>query len=240
MNKALFLSFLCLAVFLCNLHQATGKADARLSLITSSELQKNITQTPLASPLQQQLLSRARQSHLIDIAYYQYTTLWKQHPNDPELNVLRGISAEYLQSDSMKPELRQIYRLSEGQNLFSVASECLAKGVALRPASALACSEYGFFLWQFGNRLPQGLALLSKATKIDANNPHIHAIWGLVYANPDGGAYNLRKAVYELKVSSNLDPSYAFPHELLANIYTRLNQTVMAMYEQNKFQQLLP
>lgn len=214
--------------------------DKRLADISTVELTKLISATPLNSPIHQELLLRASHSHLMIVAYDQYSVLWQQHPNSADTNLWRGIAAEYLFSDSMYPELRKTYSKVATDLLLPTATTCLAKAVKVAPNSPTANREDGFFLWQYGNKLPEGLLLLRKALRLAPSDPRTHTMWGNVYANPDGKAYDLKKAIYELRVANSLDPSYAFPHELLSNIYARQNLTVMAMQEQMKFQQLMP
>lgn len=233
------LAFL-MCLFLSHMGQVRADKDKRLAQISASQLQQAIAQTPLESPVQQQLLSRARHSHLMGVAYTQYTDLCRRQPNNPSANLLRGVSAEYLQSDSMEPELKKLYEPYARGDLFSVAASCLARAVKLAPNSSAANLEAGFFFWQFGNDLPRGLSLLKKSLQLAPDNPRIHAMWGDVYANPEGRSYDLGKAVDHLETAINLEPTYAFPHELLASVYSRLGSSAKAAQEMSKYQSLLP
>ncbi len=225
---------------LCGTCHATGEKDKRLTAISTSQLQAMILHTPLNAPLQMEVLSRARHSHLMDVAYEEYTALWMQKPNDAFTNLLRGSSAEYLESDGMEPALKDTYRRYAQENLFSVARDCLRKATQLAPNSAVANMEEGFFLWQFDEKLPEGIGYLQKALQLAPKNPRIHATLGDVYANPYGKSYNLQKAIAQLNTAATLDPTYAFPHDLLANIYSRLGQSAKAKIERDKYQSLLP
>lgn len=235
--KMCFLALL-ISLFLCQSEQAGANKDKGLALISASQLQEAISQTSLDSPLQQELLLRARHAHLLGVAYTQYTALWQRQPNNAYANLLRGVSAEYLQSDSMEPELRKLYETYTQNDLFPVAASCLEKAVKLAPSSSVINMETGFFLWQFGNELPQGLTYLKKALQLAPIDPRIHAMWGNVYANPEGTAYDLRKAIDQLELAIKLDPTYAFPHKLMADVYSRLKQPVKAEQEKSRYRDL--
>ncbi len=239
--KRLVLLFVTLSCFLpCQIGNATILKDNRLATISSPELLKLIPSTPLSSPLHQELLMRASHSHLMDVAYSQYTLLWKKHPNDANANLLRGIAAEYLGSDSMYPELHKYYAKTPQAPLFPTAATCLTKAVKLAPNSAVANREAGFFLWQYGNNLPKGLVLLKKALQLAPNEPRVHTLWGDVYANPGGMEYDLQEAARQLELSVQIDPSYAFTHYLLASVYSRLGQPERAKSEEQTYRSLQP
>lgn len=229
---------LLISLFLCQSEQAGANKDKRLVPISASQLREAISQTPLESPLQQELLLRARHAHLLGVAYTRYTALWQRQPDNAYANLLRGVSAEYLQTDSMEPELRKLYEADTHNDLFPVAASCLEKAVKLAPSSSVINMETGFFLWQFGNDLPQGLTYLRKALRLAPNDPRVHAMWGNVYANPEGTDYNLRKAIDQLELAIKLDPTYAFPHRLMADVYSRLKQPVKAEQERSIYRTL--
>lgn len=224
----------------CQTSPAAGVKDKRLALISASQLQEAISQTPLDSPLQQELLLRARHAHLLGVAYTQYTALWQRQPNNAYANLLRGVSAEYLEWDSMYPELRKLYEPYTQTSLLPVAASCLKKAVKMAPQSSTANMECGFFLWQFGNELPQGLGLLKKALQLAPNDPLIHATWGMVFANPAVNTHDLQKAKDQLELAIKLDPTYAFPHELLADVYKDFKLPMKAEQEKSKYRDLSP
>ena len=214
--------------------------DKRLTAISSTELLKSIASTPLDSPIHQDLLMRASHSHVMDIAYKQYTLLWQKRPNDANANLFRGIAAEYLGSDSMYPELHKYYAKVPQAPLFPTAAACLEKAVKLAPDSPIANREDGFFLWQYGNNLPKGLMLLKKALQLAPNEPRIHTLWGDVYANPNGTKYDLQEAARQLELSVQIDPTYAFTRYLLASVYNRLGQLEQAKNEEQIYKGLQP
>ena len=239
--KILAPAFLMLCFLLVTIDcSAAYTKDARLTAVTSSELVKLITSTPLDSPLQEELLLRASHSHLMNEAYDQYTILWKLHPDDANANLMRGVAAEYLGWDSMIPEFRTFYPNVNIGPLFLTATDCLLKAVKLAPRSAKANMEAGFFLWQFGNNQPQGLSLLRKALRLSPNETRVHTLWGMVYSNTSPAGYDIKKAIFHLRLASQLDPTYAFPHEVLAGIYQSTHQKALAAQEQKTFHQLIP
>lgn len=237
--KLQIIIFILLSIF-CSAVSASPAKDKRLAAISSSELHKLILQTPLASSLQEELFWRAHHAHLMGEAYTQYTTLWQQEPNNAYVNLLRGMSAEYLEWDRVNPELEKLYKPYTQRNLLPTAGFCLEKAVKLLPASSVANTEYGFFLWQFGNDLPKGITQLKKALRLAPDDAHVHETWGLIYSNPATKDYNMPRAVEQLELATKLDPAYALPHELLANIYTRLNQPNLATIEHTKYQKMIP
>lgn len=237
--KMCFLALL-ISLFLCQSEQARANKDKRLALISASQLQEAISQTPLDSPLQQELLLRARHAHLMGVAYTQCTALWQRQPNNAYANLLRGMSAEYLEWDSMYPGMGKLYEQYTQQDLLPVAASCLKKAAKLAPNSSVANMAAGFFLWQFGNDLPEGLALLKKALKLAPNDAHVHVMWGLVYSNPTTNSYDSQKALEQLALAAKLDPTYAFPHALLADLYSRLKQPVKAEQERGRYRDLSP
>ena len=183
---------------------------------------------------------RASRSKLMDTAYEQYTILWQRHPNDPYANLLRGMAAEYLGIDILDPHLHKFYSRVPVAPLFPIAADCLAKAAEMAPNSATMNREYGFFLWQFGGKMAEGLKLLKKALQLAPNEPRIHTMWGNVYANPYGTDYNLQRATHELELSIRMDPTYGFTHSLLANVYRRLGQAEKAEREERTYENLLP
>ena len=224
----------------CHMSNAEVAKDKRLTAISSTELLKSIASTPLASPIHQELLMRASHSHIMDIAYKQYTLIWQKHPNDANANLLRGIAAEYLGSDSMYPELHKYYAKIPQATLFPTAAACLEQAVKLAPNSPITNREDGYFLWQYGNNLPKGLSLLKKALQLASNEPRIHTLWGDIYANPGGTQYNLQAAARQLKLSVRIDPTYAFTHYLLASVYSRMGQPEQAKIEEQAYKSLQP
>lgn len=233
-------SALLLSLFIFPTNCVAGVKDKRAAVIAAPELRRLILQTPINSPLHQELMSRASHSHLMDVAYVQYSELWRRKPGDAYANLLRGVSAEYLELGKANPDTKKFYSQATTDDLLSVAASSFARAVELDPKAAIVNLESGYFLWQFGNKLPQGLAQLRKASQLVPNNVRVHATWGLVYENPYGGVYNMKKAVDELNLAISLDPTYAYPHNLLANIYTRLKQPVKAEQERRRYQSLLP
>lgn len=240
MKKVALLLVIFSCFYPCQMSNAAIVKDKRLTAISSAELLKSIASTPLSSPVHQELLMRASHSHVMDVAYKQYTLLWQKHPNDANANLFRGIAAEYLGSDSMYPELHKYYAKVPQAPLFPTAADCLEKAVKLAPNSPTANREDGFFLWQYGNNLPKGLFLLKKALQLAPNDSRVHTLWGDVYANPGGMEYDLQEAARQLELSTQIDPTYAFTHYLLASVYSRLGQPERAKNEEQTYKCLQP
>ncbi len=215
--------------------------DARRQPITRAVLTQDIQRLPLSSPTQFRDLLRASHSGLLDVAYAQYTQAWERQSQDPNANVLRGLAAELYWEVSMDPVLRKPYGLNASRgDLFIVAEGCLNRAAVLAPRSAEATMEDGYFLWQFGDQEAQGLALLKKASRLAPDDPRVHATLGLVYSNQSGNAYSLPRAVAELERAVRLDPSYAYPHQMLADIYQWQGQTALSQEQRRVALSLLP
>ncbi len=150
---------------------AVGLKDVRLVPISAHELQQTILQTPLDDAKQEQLTARAVDSQLSKTAYEQYTILWKRTPNDGYANLRRGVAASIFWRNGTLPSVHEIpIGSQQDKELYTVACSCLEKAVTLLPNSGLAKSEYGFLLWQYGNQMSKGLALMKKALSVEPKN----------------------------------------------------------------------
>jgi len=222
----------CLLIYLTLHLTPTRAADERCLPISQSEITAQIAQLPISSPKQIVILLRARHSNLLDTAYNQYTLLWEKTPKDPYVNLLRGLSAECFFEDSMDLRIQPLYNLhSSRTDLFSVAHSCLKTASEGAPKFAEAKMEYGYYLWQFGSETEQGLTLLIEAAKLAPSDPRIHATLGLVYSNQTGNVYSMHQAIAELKCAAQLDPTYAYPHAMLADIYRWQHQSSLSQQE---------
>lgn len=199
---------------------AVGLKDVRLMPISAHELQQAILQTPLDDAKQEQLTARAVDSQLSKTAYEQYTILWKRTPNDGYANLRRGVAASIFWRNGTLPSVHEIpIGSQQDKELYAVACSCLEKAIILLPNSGLAKSEYGFLLWQYGNQMSKGLALMKKALLVEPKNANVHSRLGGVYSNPTTGVYSPQKAEIELRTALHYDPSDAYPHYQLARLY---------------------
>jgi Tfp pilus assembly protein PilF len=143
--------------------------------------------------------------------------------------------------DSMNPDVKRYESLGHAYiNYTSLADRYLRKSHQLAPKSAIISAEYGFLIWQYESRMDDGLKLIKTAEQRDPNNPRIHAIRGLVYANSGGNDYSQADAINELQIAIREDPHYAFPHGLLSNIYLQKHDTLNQKREDAAFKALLP
>lgn len=121
----------------CN---ADERKDPRLSLISLSQLQQMIKNTPIQSPQHFRFISRASNVGLTKPAYEAYAALQKKSDN-ADTNLLKGLAAQrYMTSwdASLKqsPELQS--RLKQSYELRRIVRSSLSKAVQLRPDSATA------------------------------------------------------------------------------------------------------
>ena len=211
--------------------------DPRLAPISAKDLQVAIRQTPLTSAAHVKLLSRSKSSGLADLAYKEYSILWRSRPSNPSANLWRGMAALALWRTQkfVAPVEKDL-----SQNPFNIARSSLSKAYQLRPLSPIANMEYGFFLWQYDNQESKGLELLQKAKRIAFTDPRIHAYLALVCANPSIKSRNLILARDELLIALKLDNSYAFAHDLLSSVYRRLGQKQLSQLEEKKYLSLIP
>jgi tetratricopeptide (TPR) repeat protein len=221
---------------------ATPAKDPRLEKITKQELQRIAQKMPLGSSGHTKLLSRASRWNLADVAYQQYTLIWKKHPESASANLLRGLSARNYM-DSLSGSLRQkntASALEQVASLHQVTRSCLSKAVRLDPNSFTANLAQGFFLWQYDNQMPEGLSLMQKAVKIAPNDPRGHATLGEVYSNRSGNAYNPQKSEEEFKTAIRLDRSYAYPLSGLVFLYVNAERYKDAQWAMKAYLKLSP
>ena len=100
--------------------------------------------------------------------------------------------------------------------------------------------EYGYWLWQFGDKTAQGLSLLKEAVKLGPTNPRTHSMLGFVYAYEAGNPYFAKQAIVELTQATQLDPTYAFPHAMLADVYGQQHKVGQAEQERQIYKSLMP
>ncbi len=239
--KKQLLAICLFAFFVTPLAPALAMTDERLLPITRSVVTERIAHLPISSAAQIKILLRAENSHVLDTAYEQYTLLWNKNPKNPYTNLLRGLSAELFFSDSMDLRLQPLYGLQSSRtDLFPVAASCLKTAAVTSPKSAEAKAEYGYWLWQFGDETEQGLSLVKDAVKLAPSNSRIYATLGLIYSNQSSNAYSLNQATAELQHAVQLDPSYAYPHALLARIYKWQHRDFQSDQERLIFKSLSP
>lgn len=217
--------------------------DSNLLPIGAKELRELIQHTPADSAQHQTLISRAYVSGFAKEAYEEYAQLWKKQPNDAYANFLLGMAAErymqYLTSPFANVKDRQKH-FKEVNNLQEIARLHLSKTIRLQPKLAMANTVYGFFLWQYDNRMSEGLALVKKGVELDPKRSGGHSILGMMYANSSGNAYNPKRAEKELSTAILLNPLNSSPHEQLAWLYVNLRRYKEAQKEVQIYLSLVP
>ncbi len=230
------LAFFCLSYISASAHKLT---DERCMPISKLILVSSIRHTPLSSPAQDALVSRATSSGLYRTAYEEYANLLKNNPSSSRANYLLGTLAyDYYMIESMRNGLSAgdllIIKLSH------TMQKCLKKSVELDSKSARAKSMWGFYLWQFGHRFAEGMALLREAVKIAPEDPFVHMKLGDIYSNASGKDYDVSKAEQELDRAIDLDPQYIPPHFILQYLYLGLMRHEEAKREEKAWRELLP
>ncbi len=243
--KKTWLVFVCFSVCLSLQSLLRAETDPRLTPITASQFRKTALGTLISSSDHAKLIGRAYISRNSDKAYLLYVELARQNPKNSYAQLWAGLAALDLQLALMHPDQMALYerRLVLGtqpSNLFPEARLYLSKAYALAPKLALAQSRYGWFLWQYGNDMPEGLSLLQQAVEKAPQDAEMHCLLGAIYSNQSGNAYDLHKAEGELKKAVMLDPSYAQAHLLLSQVYNRLSSVPLSQKEEKTYQLLVP
>lgn len=199
---------------------ASAQQDAAMQPIDQKRLIQAIQNTPLKSPQQAKLMSRADASGLYQIAYEQYTRLWQRFPQDAYANLRRGEAAEDYWEYATRPDVHQLSIVApQAQELFQVARDCLTEAKKRAPNNASTNLAYGRYLFWYGSQMPKGLSYIKKAIALDPKSYAAHATLGAAYAEHSGVAYNLPLAEKELKTAVAIDPTAAYPHWRLIRVY---------------------
>jgi Flp pilus assembly protein TadD len=215
--------------------------DQRLQPVKANELVRLIQETPISSKQHAVLISRASKSKLTAIAYQQYKIIQTRMQKNPDANLYLGKAAFEYWRYMDSPAQYAVYGHSNYPNtIFTVARTAFNRATELAPNSAMAKAELGFFLWQWGNSMDKGLAMLMKASILAPNDARVHVLVGDLYSNPSTSSYKPQKAEQEMKKAVELDPTYAYPHFLLAGLYIRLRQYQSAENELKSYFNLAP
>ena len=215
-------------------HTAFAATDPRFTLISQIQLRQAIEQTPISSPQHAIITARADVSGLQGEAYGSYTAIWAKKRHDANANLRRGIAAlnYWLKVSALSQQPKDV-TVQQELNLYSAARECLATSVKINPQSVDALVAYGYFSWQFDNRMAEGLGLLKKAARLNSKSARAHANLGSIYSNLSGNAYNPQEAKRELETAIQLSPNWAFPrwNLMLLHINTRQFQAAQKSLE---------
>lgn len=234
------LILLCIMHFAVCVH-AAGPKDPRFALILQGELQTKINQTPINSAQQILLISRARNSHLSDFAYRQYTQIWQKNPGNPYANLLAGMAAENDWEYQTSPTTNLLKPYSpEARSLSGSAKRLLGHAVQMMPNSPRANMEYGYFLWHIGNAADLGFPLLLKAVKLAPGDPVANVLLGEAYMNPSLKYYNQTLAEASIKKAIASDPLYAYPHLSLVFLYNDTKRYKEAQAQLEEYLNLTP
>lgn len=234
-----FSFLLALFLLVSNIAWPADPADRYMSPITSVELVQSIQKTAITSKKNHELILRAKYSGLAKIAYNQYKQRLKGRERNGYAHLWFGIAANTYREDSMNP-FRKRAAIAEANTLMNLTHTHLLHAAEMLPDSAIASTEYGYFLWQYGNQMNKGLLLMRKAADLSPNDPFIHARLGSVYSNASGNAYNVAKAEKELELATKTDPTFAYPHWIRTIMHINLKRYEDARQSLDKFLGLAP
>lgn len=219
---------------------ASGIGDANRPPITKEELVQSIQKTPIESPRQSKLISRAADAHLLKIAYEQYTLIWQKKPDNASANLRRGYAAMEYWEYATKPAVNELPLSSpKADEVSAAAASCLAKAVELAPKSASAKAEYGHFLFYQGN-MNKGVQLLKEAEALAPKAPTSYELLGAIYASPNPPFFQPKLAEKTLATAIRLDPLDSYPHWVLAQLYFDEQRYEDAQKEMRSFLNLAP
>jgi tetratricopeptide (TPR) repeat protein len=219
---------------------ASGIADATLLPIKKKELVQSIQKTPIESPQQGKLISRAADAHLLKTAYEQYTLIWQKQPDNASANLRRGVTAMEYWEYATKPAVNELPLSSpQADEISDAAATCLAKSVELAPKSASAKAEYGNFLFYQGN-MNKGVQLLKEAEALAPKAPTSYELLGAIYASPNPPFFQPKLAEKTLGTAIRLDPLNSYPHWVLAQLYSDEQRYGEAQKEMQTYLNLAP
>ena len=219
MTARIYLIILSMTSFAVCSNAAYTK-DPSSQAISQQELQKGISQTPIESPKQMLLLSRASNSHLADFAYQQYMQILQNNPKNGYANLLAGMAAENDWDYKTNPTTGHLKPYApEARALFDKMKNFLSQAIRLQPTSPRANAEYGYFLWRYDNATTQGFPYLQKAVQLAPKDSVAHALLGDALSNPYAKVYDPLRAESELQTAIALTPLYAYPHIQLVFLY---------------------
>lgn len=232
---------LALALLFAFQHTAIATTDPRFVRISKDELRQAIATIPISSSQHAVITARADASRLQREAYEGYTTIWRKNQQDANANLRRGIAGfDYWMRVSSLPQQQAGVTVQQEIDLYTTTRQCLAEAVRLNPRSVDALVAYGFFSWQFDNRMDEGLAMVKKAMRISPGSARAHYSLGSIYSNPSGNAYNPQKAEQELELVARLNPTWASPRWDLMLLYINTNRFKAAQAALNSYLNVVP
>lgn len=210
-----------------------GTRDERFRPINEASLRQEISQAPAGSESALLLTKRAANSKLVGVAYREYQKIWRTRPNDGNVNLSLGYAASLLWGEGPKPPIKS-------KEVFDTALMRLRKAVELMPKSSRAHTELGFFLWQYGNEMKEGLRILKQAYDLDSVNSITLSALGSVYINPSVPEFNQKTAEEYFSRAITSDNKFAYPRVRLAEIFLSQNRLSEAQLQLEAFRVLLP
>ena len=200
----------------------SGK-DRRAMPITRTALTTGLRSVNLDIEAKEDLISRAAYSHLTEVAYDVCSSLWREHSDLAEANLLRGVASGKLNIEK--------YQGSPDDELWNISKVSLAEAYRLDPKSPEVMLEYGWFIWNYSIDRDLGKKLVDKALLLLPNSPRAHTIEGSVLATPGTKYVDTTKAIDEIEVAIKLDPTYAYAHKTLWSVYGGMRRAADAERE---------
>lgn len=225
------IALLMLALLIWQNVQAQEIRDPRLQPIKREELLQLIAKTPLESKVHSKLISRARRSKLLGVAYVQYSNIWKAKPNNPYANYWKGMAAYQYEWQAGYASSGVRITGEQKLRLWDAARSGFEKAVELKPDFASANAAYGAFLFKIPHEERKGLALMKKAVKLDPKSAGLWRNLGEALINPYRDAYNPKEGEAALLKSAKLDPLFAAPHSALTRLYVETKRYKEAQHE---------
>lgn len=191
--------------------------DPRVVKINAQQLKSLMSRAPTNAQRQSLLLSRARRWGLDELAYQLAKKQAQAHPKSADAHFLYGLAARYYAEDRFLNN-RGADPVGLYNSLLPVIREQLHKAQSMDPKSALFNMSYGFWLWQFGGDVNEGLRLVKQARLLDPRHVETIATLGVMSANRSGNCYNLKQAEQLLHLAIQIEPDYALPKAQLMDL----------------------
>lgn len=176
-----------------------------------------MSRTPINAQKQALLLSRANRWGLEELGYQLAKQQARAHPKSADAQFLHGLAARYY-AEYRFLNNRGADPVSLYTSLLPVIREQLHKAQNMNPKSALFNVGYGFWLWQFGDNMNEGLRLVKQARLLDPHHVGTIATLGEMFSNHSGNCYDPKQAEQLLRLAIQIEPNYAYPKATLMSL----------------------
>lgn len=228
MGKNLFVLILLMATGA----QAQAPKKRSPQTISKIELQRTIANTPLTNAkVHDSMINRARTSHLMNVAYIQYSNLWKKRPNDAYANYYRALAAYTYEWQTGYKSSGVSITGDQRSRLWEAMQSGFQQAIRLKPDFAPAQAAYGSILFNQPDDEEKGLEMMRRATRLDAKDATLWRALGENLINPYRKSYNPKEGEQALRKTVQLNPASVGAHSALIRLYTETKRFKEAQRE---------